>query len=75
MVEIEHFWKMLIWPKIGNKTCQGALKLSIHSRYIILNKKKKKILDPSACASNMIPIKVMNPTTDTITLLKNEPLG
>jgi hypothetical protein len=40
MVEIEHFWKMSIWPKIGNKTCQGALKLSIHSRYIILNKLK-----------------------------------
>ena len=66
---------MSIWPKIGNKTCQEALKLGIHSRYIILNKKKiKKILDPSACASNMVPIKVMNPTTDTITLLKNEQL-
>ena len=66
---------MSIWPKIGNKTCQGVLKLSIHSRYIILNKKNKKILDPSTCASNMVPIKVMNPTTDTITLLKNEQLG
>jgi hypothetical protein len=65
---------MSIWPKIGNKTCQGALKLSIHSRYIILNK-KKKILDPSAFACNMVSIKVMNPTNDTITLLKNEELG
>ena len=53
----------------------GDSRVHVQAVLLLLKKKGYLLLDACQQLSNMIPIKVMNPTAETITLLNNRQLG